>query len=154
QQQHENRRGEAQRNNRSTTGQAPTNAQPNQRGQAERNQNRSTTGQAPSSAQPSTQRSTQQPSTNQPSSAQQPSNQRQGQTTAPAQTQTQTGAATQGTSTTFRSASGRVTLDPQRQNTLRTSVLTARNAPRVNSVNFAVNVGVVVPSHVHVATIS
>src|SRR4029077_5799296 len=66
--------------------------------------------------------------------------------------QPQTGAATQ-SSTSFRSVSGRVTLDQQRVSTIQSTVLSARNAPRVTSVNFAVNVGVVVPSHVHVATI-
>src|SRR5262249_42747187 len=104
--------------------------------------------------QPSNQRSTQQPATNQPSTTQQPSTQQQGQTTAPAQNQnqTQTGAATQ-SSSSFRSASGRVTLDAQRQTRIRETVFSARNAPRVNSVNFALNVGVAVPSRVHVASI-
>src|SRR5262249_43147253 len=103
-------------------------------------------GQAPSSGQPSTQRSTQQPS----------ANQTQGQANAPTRNQTQTGAAaTQGTSNaTIRSASGRVNVTAEQQTRIRQSVLTARNAPRVNRVTFALNVGVVVPSRVRVASFS
>jgi hypothetical protein len=47
-------------------------------------------------------------------------------------------------------------LSAQQQTTIQQSVLRANNAPRVevNSVNFTVNTGVVIPSHVHVATVS
>src|SRR5262249_57150924 len=88
--------------------------------------------------------------TQHPSPAKKPAQQRQGQTAAP--TQNQTGAAT--TSSTIQSASGRVSLSAQQQTTIRQSVFSARNVPRVNNVNFAVNVGVVVPSRVHFAPVS
>jgi peptidoglycan hydrolase-like protein with peptidoglycan-binding domain len=50
----------------------------------------------------------------------------------------------------------RTTLSTQQQATVRQSVLSASNAPRVNvnSVNFAVNVGVAVPRHVNVVSVS
>jgi len=64
-----------------------------------------------------------------------------------AATQTQpSGAATQ-------SATG-VTIDAQKQASIQQSVLSARNAPRVSSVNFAVSTGTVVPSHVRFVSVS
>src|SRR5207248_2393037 len=74
-----------------------------------------------------------------------------------AATQSQTGAATQSqTSTISQTQASHTTLNVQQQNTIRQSVFSARNAPRVNvnSVNFAVNRGVAVPSHVRIASIS
>jgi len=74
-----------------------------------------------------------------------------------AATQSQTGAATQSqTSTTSQTQASHTTLNTQQQTTIRQSVFSARNAPRVNvnSINFAVNTGVVVPSHVRIASIS
>lgn len=47
-----------------------------------------------------------------------------------------------------------MTLDAQKQASIQQSVLSARNAPRVSSVNFAVSTGTVVPSSVHFVSIS
>ncbi len=149
------RRGEAQHQDKSTSGQAPANAQPSQRGQNEQRQNRSTTGQAPGNGTPSNGQQSTQRNGHQPPTAQQPATDRQGRTNLPAQSQTQTGAAREGTSnTSFRSATGRVTLDRQREMTIRETVLSHRDAPRVSRVDFALNVGVVVPTHVHAVPIT
>src|SRR5712672_2785361 len=81
----------------------------------------------------------------------------QGQGTTGAATQNQSGADTQSqTSTTAQNQASRATLSAQQQTTIRQSVLSARNAPRVNvnSINFAINAGVVVPSHVNVVAVS
>jgi Putative peptidoglycan binding domain len=149
------RRGEAQHQDKSTSGQAPANAQPSQRGQNEQRQNRSTTGQAPSNGTPSNGAQSTQRNGQQAPTAQQPATEQQGRTNLPAQNQTQTGAAREGTSdTSFRSATGRVTLDRQRETTIRETVLSRRDAPRVSRVDFALNVGVVVPTHVHAVPIT
>src|SRR5207302_7666776 len=75
-----------------------------------------------------------------------------------AATQNQTGAATtqSQTNATAQTQTSRTTLSAQQQTTIQQSVLSARNAPRVNvnSVNFAVNPGVVIPSHVNVVSVS
>src|SRR5262249_23041578 len=62
------------------------------------------------------------------------------------------GAATQ-SSSNFRSASGNVNVSVQQQTQIRQSVLSSRNVARVSNVNFAVSVGAVVPSRVHVVGI-
>ena len=49
---------------------------------------------------------------------------------------------------------GRVTLTAQQQTTIRQTVLSAANAPRVSNINFAINVGIAVPSRVRVVAIS
>jgi hypothetical protein len=102
---------------------------------------------------------------------QQPDTATQNQGTTGAATQTQSGSATQGptqnqpgiatqnqasqTTSQTTSASG-MTLSAQQQTTIHQSVISASNAPRVNinSVNFAINTGVIVPSHVHAVSIS
>ena len=61
-------------------------------------------------------------------------------------TQTQSGAGIQSQAGTKITA--------QQQTTIQTSVLSARNAPRVDHVNFAVHTGVVVPRSVNVVAIS
>ena len=73
------------------------------------------------------------------------------------QGQSATGAATQSqTGATAQTQANRTTLSTQQQATIRQSVLSATNTPRVNvnSINFAVNVGVPVPSHVNVVSVS
>src|SRR5262249_17720985 len=143
--------------NRSTTGQAP---QPHQRGQAhqttpahqhqqgQHDQNRSTTGQA---TQPN-QRGQAQQKQREPQ-RNQGQNERNRSTTGQAPSQTGTRAATQSNAPT-RSLSGRTTVTAQQQTTIRQSVLSARNVPRVTNVNFAVHVGTVVPTHVNVVSVS
>jgi peptidoglycan hydrolase-like protein with peptidoglycan-binding domain len=86
----------------------------------------------------------------------------QGQSTTGAATQSQTGgqtgAATQQSQagTMNQTEANRTTLSTQQQATIRQSVLSASNAPRVNvnSINFAINVGVSVPSHVNAVSVS
>ncbi|WGS21800.1 MULTISPECIES: peptidoglycan-binding domain-containing protein [unclassified Bradyrhizobium] len=77
-----------------------------------------------------------------------------GQTTGQAQGQTGTTAQTQ-SNATVQTEAGR-TVTAQQQSTIQRSVLSARNAPRVNinSINFAVNRGVVVPSRFHVVSVA
>jgi hypothetical protein len=74
------------------------------------------------------------------------------------QTGGQTGAATQQSQagTMNQTEANRTTLSTQQQATIRQSVLSASNAPRVNvnSINFAINVGVSVPSHVNAVSVS
>jgi len=72
-----------------------------------------------------------------------------------ATTQGQTGAATQGqTGAAVQSLTGRTTLSAQQQTTIQQSVLSASNVPRLNNVNFAVNVGTVIPSNVNIISVS
>ena len=112
------------------------------------------TGQAPSSR--SSEASKVQPSQGQSSSPQQP-----------AQAQTQGGQQNQATGTstqtqqnaskesgaTVRSQAG-ATVTAQQQTTIQQDVLSARNAPRVDRVDFDVRTNAVVPSHVHFARLS
>jgi peptidoglycan hydrolase-like protein with peptidoglycan-binding domain len=49
---------------------------------------------------------------------------------------------------------GRTTLTAQQQTTIQQSVLSARNAPRVSNVNFALNVGAVIPTRFNAARVS
>jgi len=107
-----------------------------------------------SQSQPSQQSQKQQPAQNQTPSASQ-----QGQSGATGQT----GTAAQGGSGTTQGQTGttaqsqtqsQTTLSAQQQTTIRQSVLSARNAPRVSKVNFAINTGVIVPSRVHVASVA
>ena len=63
-----------------------------------------------------------------------------------ASTQTQAG-------TTVRSQAG-ATVTAQQQTTIQQNVLSARNAPRVDRVNFDIRTDAVVPSHVHFARLS
>lgn len=89
----------------------------------------------------------------------QPKQQPQQQTQQPQRQQGTTGSGTatqqqsQPSGTATQSQSG-VTLDAQKQASIQQSVLSARNAPRVSSVNFAVSTGTVVPSSVHFVSIS
>jgi Putative peptidoglycan binding domain len=73
--------------------------------------------------------------------------QTQGQTQGQAQAQSGVAAQTQ---------ASRTTLSAQQQNTIQQSVLSARNAPRVNvnAIHFAVNPGVVVPSNIRIVSVS
>lgn len=80
---------------------------------------------------------------------QEPQRQQQGTTGSGTATQQQS----QPSGTATQSQSG-VTLDAQKQASIQQSVLSARNAPRVSSVNFAVSTGTVVPSSVHFVSIS
>jgi hypothetical protein len=66
--------------------------------------------------------------------------QQQGQQTPPRGGDTQKGAETKGGAQT-----GGVTLTNEQRTTIRTTVLQGGNAPRVNNVNFSLNVGTVVP---------
>src|SRR5262249_47806731 len=81
----------------------------------------------------------------QPSSQQ--SETRQGQT--PQQGQAQQGRAQQGT----QGAGGSVTLNSQQRTRIQQTVLAGRNVPRVNNVNFALNVGTAVPSSVRIVDV-
>ena len=89
----------------------------------------------------------------------------QGQTTGAATTRGQTGTAAQGqtqgqaqgqSGVAAQTQASRTTLSAQQQNTIRQSVLSARNAPRVNvnAIHFAVNSGVVVPSNIRIVSVS
>lgn len=87
---------------------------------------------------------------------QQPSQQRQQQTQQPQRQQGTSGSASQ-QSQPDASAQGQAsgaTLSTQQQASLQQSVLSASNAPRVSSVNFALSTGTVVPSHVNVVAVS
>lgn len=79
----------------------------------------------------------------------------QGQTGAPAQGQSTTAGQTQ-TTTAGQTQASRTNLTTQQQTTLQQSVLHASNAPRVNvnSINFQVHTGVVLPSHVSIVSVS
>jgi peptidoglycan hydrolase-like protein with peptidoglycan-binding domain len=87
----------------------------------------------------------------------------------PAQKQTQTpetgkqnqttGSATQGQQNTQQSGASvqsqaGTTITAQQQTTIQQSVLSARNVPRVNNVNFAIRTNTVVPTSVHVVGVS
>ncbi|TMK06170.1 MAG: hypothetical protein E6G71_14465, partial [Alphaproteobacteria bacterium] len=89
----------------------------------------------------------------------------QGQTTGAATTRGQTGTAAQGqtqgqaqgqSGVAAQTQASRTTLSAQQQTTIRQSVLSARNAPRVNvnAIHFAVNTGVVVPSNIRIVSVS
>ena len=89
----------------------------------------------------------------------------QGQTTGAATTRGQTGTAAQGqtqgqaqgqSGVAAQTLASRTTLSAQQQTTIRQSVLSARNAPRVNvnAIHFAVNTGVVVPSNIRIVSVS
>ena len=89
----------------------------------------------------------------------------QGQSTTGAATRGQTGTAAQGqtqgqaqgqSGVAAQTQASRTTLSAQQQNTIRQSVLSARNAPRVNvnAIHFAVNTGVVVPSNIRIVSVS
>src|SRR6266446_5970927 len=89
----------------------------------------------------------------------------QGQTTGAATTRSQTGTAAQGqtqgqaqgqSGVAAQTQASRTTLSAQQQTTIRQSVLSARNAPRVNvnAIHFAVNPGVVVPSNIRIVSVS
>ena len=89
----------------------------------------------------------------------------QGQSTTGAATRGQTGTAAQGqtqgqaqgqSGVAAQTQASRTTLSAQQQNTIRQSVLSARNAPRVNvnAIHFAVNSGVVVPSNIRIVSVS
>ncbi len=90
--------------------------------------------------------------------------QQQDRTGAAAKGQSTTGIATQKTQGQAQGQSGvaaqtqasRTTLSAQQQTTIRQSVLSARNAPRVNvnAIHFAVNPGVVVPSNIRIVSVS
>src|SRR5262249_42202838 len=70
-----------------------------------------------------------------------------------------TGAATQSKSSTqqsgasIRSRAG-VQVSAQQQTTIQQSVLSARNVPRVDRVNFAIRTGTVVPRNVHIVSVT
>jgi len=127
-------------------------------GQAQRERSRKdlkdqTTGQGsrdntqPSRESQSPSQSQQQPSQSQPQrqQTQTPNDPKSGQTGAA--TQSQSGTSAQG------QASG-TTLNSQQQASIQQSVLSARNAPRVSSVNFAVSAGTVVPRNVNAVRVS
>jgi peptidoglycan hydrolase-like protein with peptidoglycan-binding domain len=65
----------------------------------------------------------------------------------------QTQTATQQSGTSLRSQAG-ATITSQQQSKIQQSVLSARNVPRVNDVNFDIRTNAVVPSHVHVVGVS
>jgi hypothetical protein len=77
----------------------------------------------------------------------------QGQQTTGASEQGATQSATQQPDTSIRSQAG-ATINTQQQAKIQQSVLSARNVPRVNDVNFDIRVNAVVPSHVHVVGLS
>jgi hypothetical protein len=53
-----------------------------------------------------------------------------------------------------RGAGGNVALNDQQRNQIRSTIINARGAPRVGSVDFAVNVGTVVPrGHLHLVRV-
>jgi len=86
------------------------------------------------------QRETQSPRDAQPQQGQQPKQQpQQGQQTPPRDNQKGAEGKSGG------AQSGGVTLNAEQRTTIRTTVLQSSNAPRVNSVNFSLNVGTVVP---------
>ena len=121
--------------------------------QRERGQKDLTTGQGSSeSKQPSTDTKSK---ASQPQPSQQPQRQ---QTQTPSDSKSGTtgsGTATQQQSQPSGAATqGSVTLDAQKQASIQQSVLSARNAPRVSNVNFAVSTGTVVPSHVRFVSLS
>lgn len=132
------------KNEKSTTGQASSSKN-----------ERSTTGQSASERNEGSkaQSSQEQPKANQPAQTQKqtPDNGKQNQTT---------GATTQGRESASEESSGSVrteagtTVNAQQQTKIKESVLSAKNAPRVEHVNFAIRTNTVVPSHVHVAEIS
>jgi peptidoglycan hydrolase-like protein with peptidoglycan-binding domain len=70
------------------------------------------------------------------------------QTQQPQQGQTQQGQAAQG-----QGAQGQVNLTPQQRTQISQTVLSGRNVPRVNNVNFALSVGTVVPARVRFAAV-
>jgi peptidoglycan hydrolase-like protein with peptidoglycan-binding domain len=76
-----------------------------------------------------------------------PQNQQQGQTTRPSEQPAQ-GQAQQG-----QAGQGQVNLSPEQRTRIAQTVLSDRNAPRVDNVNFSLSVGTVVPSHVRVAPV-
>ncbi|WGD54125.1 peptidoglycan-binding protein [Bradyrhizobium sp. CB1650] len=94
-----------------------------------------------------------------PNDAPAPGQATQGQTTQQNQgatTGTQAAAPAQNQTTTTQSMSGRVSVSAQQQTTLQQSVLSSRNVARVNanSIDFQINTGVVVPTHINVVSVS
>src|SRR4029077_8851929 len=86
----------------------------------------------------------------QPAQKQTPETEKQNQTT---------GSATQGQQNTQQSGASvqsqaGTTITAQQQTTIQQSVLSARNVPRVNNVNFAIRTNTVVPTSVHVVGVS
>jgi len=110
-------------------------------------------GQTGQSQQGQTQPSQTQPSQTQPSQTQ-PSQSQSGQ--APQQGQTQKGQTTQQGQTQqgqAGQAGGSANLTTEQRTQVRQTVLTGSNVPRVNNVNFALNVGTTVPTSVRVVVV-
>lgn len=82
-----------------------------------------------------------------------PSDTKSGTTGSGTATQSQPSQPSQPSGAATQSQSG-VTIDAQKQASIQQSVLSARNAPRVSNVNFAISTGTVVPSHVRFVSIS
>ena len=135
----------ANRGEKSTTGQASP----------EKNE-QSTGGQGPSGGGDNKAQS--QPDKQQPAQTQAPDAAKQNQTTGSATqnqnaTQTQNQNATQQSGAAIQSQAG-TKITAQQQTTIQQSVLSARNAPHVDHVNFAVHTGAVVPTSVRVVAVS
>ena len=99
-----------------------------------------------------------QPDKQQPTQTQAPDAAKQNQTTGSATqnqnaTQTQNQNATQQSGAAIQSQAG-TKITAQQQTTIQQSVLSARNAPHVDRVNFAVHTGAVVPTSVRVVAVS
>jgi hypothetical protein len=128
-----------------TTGQAP------QRQQGQQGQQGQTTGQAPQRQQGQTQQAPQQGQTQQApqqgQAQQAPQQGQQGQAGQQGQTSGQTGASVTG-------QAGSVNLTAQQRTRIQQTVLASSNVPRVNSVNFGLSVGTLVPTSVRVIDVA
>jgi peptidoglycan hydrolase-like protein with peptidoglycan-binding domain len=131
---------DSKKNEKSTTGQASS----------DKNE-RSTAGQGARDRNEGSKAESQEKSpSSQPAQKQTPENGKQNQTT---------GSATQGQQNTQQSGASvqsqaGTTITAQQQTTIQQSVLSARNVPRVNNVNFAIRTNTVVPTSVHVVGVS
>lgn len=139
----------------STTGQASKDKADTGKNAATKKNEPSTTGQGSSDTKASSDSKSQAQPTNRQS--QQPNATQQNQTTGTQQNQT-TGSANQSTTSgqsnaSIRSQAG-VQVSAQQRTTIERDVLSASNAPRVNSVNFAIRTGTVVPRSVNIVSVS
>ena len=140
------RRGETQRDQ--TTGQGQREQTPGP-AQSQRRQRDQTQGQAPQRQQSQPDQAKQgQPQPSSPQQGQaQPSQPQQSQPNQAQQGQAQTNQAQQG------QAGGDVTLSSDQRTKIQQTVLAGSNVPRINNANFALNVGVAVPSTVRIVDV-